>query len=561
MADVSKLNINNIDYDIKDPKSRNPRWNEVDPSEQSLPIEGEYIGTSIKKITARLNDLGALAYKDNLSDVEIINYLGYTPADDAEFHREIQTLQENFQAGVDAIYNACRAKGSTPASKSLSDVVAGINNIPTGGNYMTKSVTANGSYYATDDGVDAYNIVQVNVDPNVCETLSITSNGTYDAEDAGYNGYKEITVNVPSSGGENTFMYPQEVNAYYYDVGGYGLVECYITLDYDTDIIIAHLYVNDSDNSITYNLKGSGTIGDKDPDAFSIVIDNAGQPIQATTTYSPCTLHTNDPSDLTDFIITCTLPTLNTGYHTLTLRSNTYGEIDYFQNILYGNNFESISPCAYLENGNFDYFAPLSLIIPTNPITYELQGSTPEDVCDVMNNNYSDTFDSGNSYYMNWITPYEEEGTQVPIGDTFEYDNGKLVYTHNGDRNYEDTVYEEHHFILPIDGSIFNYCKYINIHCRIDEQAANGYISVRAIERIETDEVEYSDGSLNPPHEGVGGGLHYDEFVVSLETGLIYNSDINFIEIVLTEVPTDSTSFTLEIDKIWGSNFYLGREN
>lgn len=41
-------------------------------------------------------------------------------------------LKSNFQAGVDSIYNACVAKGSTPASKSLSDVVAGINNIQTG---------------------------------------------------------------------------------------------------------------------------------------------------------------------------------------------------------------------------------------------------------------------------------------------------------------------------------------------------------------------------------------------------------------------------------------------
>lgn len=171
MADVSKLNINNIDYDIKDPKSRNPRWNEVDPSEQNLPVEGEYIGTSIKKITARLNDLGALAYKDNLSGVEIINYLGYTPADDAEFHREIQTLQENFQAGVDAIYNACRTKGSTPASKSLSDVVNGILNIETGGTYMTKEISEDGTYYPTDDGVDAYNLVIVSKDVGIPHTV------------------------------------------------------------------------------------------------------------------------------------------------------------------------------------------------------------------------------------------------------------------------------------------------------------------------------------------------------------------------------------------------------
>lgn len=38
-------------------------------------------------------------------------------------------LQSSFQAGVDSVYNAVKAKGTTPASKSLSDVVKGINNI------------------------------------------------------------------------------------------------------------------------------------------------------------------------------------------------------------------------------------------------------------------------------------------------------------------------------------------------------------------------------------------------------------------------------------------------
>ena len=43
------------------------------------------------------------------------------------------TLQSNFQAGVDSVYNACVSKGSTPASHSLTDVVNGILAIPQGG--------------------------------------------------------------------------------------------------------------------------------------------------------------------------------------------------------------------------------------------------------------------------------------------------------------------------------------------------------------------------------------------------------------------------------------------
>ena len=45
----------------------------------------------------------------------------------------VSTLESNFQDGVDAIYDACVAKGSTPASQSLSDVVQGIMDIPQGG--------------------------------------------------------------------------------------------------------------------------------------------------------------------------------------------------------------------------------------------------------------------------------------------------------------------------------------------------------------------------------------------------------------------------------------------
>ena len=45
----------------------------------------------------------------------------------------VSTLESNFQDGVDAIYDACVAKGSTPASQSLSDVVQGIMDIPQSG--------------------------------------------------------------------------------------------------------------------------------------------------------------------------------------------------------------------------------------------------------------------------------------------------------------------------------------------------------------------------------------------------------------------------------------------
>lgn len=162
MADVTILNINGTDYDIKDTKSRFPQWN-ADPA-TGLPVSGEYIGTSVKKITQYLNRLGELAYKDSLTNQEIISFLGYVPVDTEDFQSAITDLQTNFQAGVDAVYNAVVAKGSTPASHSLSDVVTAIGNISTGGLYMTKEIREDGTYYPSDDGVDAYSLVIVSKD-------------------------------------------------------------------------------------------------------------------------------------------------------------------------------------------------------------------------------------------------------------------------------------------------------------------------------------------------------------------------------------------------------------
>jgi hypothetical protein len=50
----------------------------------------------------------------------------------------IETLQTNFQDGVDDVYDAVVAKGSTPASKSLSDVIDAINNIQGDSHHIIK---------------------------------------------------------------------------------------------------------------------------------------------------------------------------------------------------------------------------------------------------------------------------------------------------------------------------------------------------------------------------------------------------------------------------------------
>lgn len=95
---------------------------------------------AIKQITIRRgNDHGGIdvnTYDIGGSDsIDAIN-VNYddsaTQLGVSNVQRAIEQIKSNFQGGVDAVYDAVVAKGSTPASHSLSDVIAGIGNISTG---------------------------------------------------------------------------------------------------------------------------------------------------------------------------------------------------------------------------------------------------------------------------------------------------------------------------------------------------------------------------------------------------------------------------------------------
>lgn len=62
-----------------------------------------------------------------------------------------------------------------------------------------KSITANGTYKASDDNKDGFSRVTVNVSPNV-KTKSITENGRYYANDDNADGYSSVEVNVSGGG-------------------------------------------------------------------------------------------------------------------------------------------------------------------------------------------------------------------------------------------------------------------------------------------------------------------------------------------------------------------------
>lgn len=114
-----------------------------------------------------------------------------TNAEDA-----IKELEANFQDGVDAVYDAVVAKGSTPASHSLSDIIAAIAAIPTG-------ITPSGTLSITSNGTGIDVTEYANADVAVPNSNSGTY--TFPANDTG--GTKDLGV-------ANTYRYVNAGNVY-----------------------------------------------------------------------------------------------------------------------------------------------------------------------------------------------------------------------------------------------------------------------------------------------------------------------------------------------------------
>ena len=115
----------------------------------------------------------------------------------------LDELVVNFQDGVDSVYNACVAKGSTPASHSLSDVVAAIGNISGGGFTQVNP-------FGEATTLSLYNANGVTV-----TNSTIDSEGTLDFTasegQAGYEGFV-IELNV-TSGHKYLLMFDFQVDS------------------------------------------------------------------------------------------------------------------------------------------------------------------------------------------------------------------------------------------------------------------------------------------------------------------------------------------------------------
>lgn len=122
--------------------------------------------------------------------------------DNTDSHLTAETVQAaidemvvNFQAGVDDCYDACVAKGSTPASHSLSDVVAAIGNISGGGFTQVNP-------FGEAQTLTLYNANGVSV-----TTSEIDSAGTLDfTASEGQAGYEGFVIELNVTSGHNYLL-------------------------------------------------------------------------------------------------------------------------------------------------------------------------------------------------------------------------------------------------------------------------------------------------------------------------------------------------------------------
>lgn len=417
---------------------------------------------------------------------------------------ELGAVRQSFQDGVDLIVDACEYKGSTPA----------------------------GQYPYTPQAV------------------------------------ADAIRAIPSGGGTPYSMFPQEMLGFMY-----GGDTCdYHDYIYNNDnVAVAHIIPTTDDSSIIMNfsiqLKSyySGTV------TFSIIIDNE----TTIPNVASVTMEENDEK-VVSFSYTFS-PALTPEYHVITLKANMTGSL-YQVDItcplcnLYGYNFIGVVNVGYyLINGAFsNYYIPSNFINPSNPIVYELDhddgcGFPLEDIANAMNNHYVNQFDTGTCFYMKGIDVYEKYNEEtgeydmiVPdILDVFMFNNGKFRYSHSTARSDEHDINEHHYFILPIANIFLNSFEQINIHGRMVSKSGNinSYAVVEHFNLIRQNlnrVQKYRDGDhdsvfLNDFSEG-------DEFTLTADLYKPISNYTSFICISITNTKIDSDPFTLEIDKIWGTN-------
>lgn len=143
---------------------------------------------------------------------------------------EVDDLKRNFQAGVDAVYNAVVAKGTTPASKSLSDIVAAIGRIETA-TIHTATYTFPGDTGGTKDLGEKHNYRYVNA-------TNVYNKGINDATGSVSTGGISITVPYRDKRGSASYTVPSNA------VRAYACCSIYAGLGYNLNRATGYIYVN-----------------------------------------------------------------------------------------------------------------------------------------------------------------------------------------------------------------------------------------------------------------------------------------------------------------------------
>ncbi len=414
----------------------------------------------------------------------------------------IYEMKQTFQAGVDACYEACETKGSTPASHALSDVVQGILDIETGG--------------GTGDPVCVF----PQEDLKLWQCSSSSDYTVYDNDIDLLVAHFEVIENYIIKFKYNLRVYPSSGADY----------TLYFSFVIDNGTVI--------NNAIVITVPGSSGY-DYDPITYT--------GIYAFTTpfsigYHTITLRGRCNSDKYS------------------------ADIEEMNCCVYGVNFiESQYPGAYLLNGNFMQFIPSNFVSPATPLVYyvpfdpdwyyEWTSHPEENLVSYINNNLSDLFDSGNCFYLKGASSgsypsYCEPPEPIALIDTLSFNNGKIVFshTHREDTSSEYDYWENHVFVLPITSSFFKVLKFLNIHQNVSSESSYldyAQMSIYILNRINNTYVEISNNCIEEY-------IYVEECYKDIDITEIDNNFTNFICIIIS-THIDEPDFTVEIDHIFGS--------
>lgn len=433
---------------------------------------------------------------------------------------EIQTMKQTFQAGVEACYDACVTKGSTPASYALSDVVEGILNISSGGGY---------SMFPQE----------------------------FPQRDDQYNQYDNINLS------NNEIIY-------YAHILSSGNPVINIDINFSTKYASSH--------TLSFALLVDGDV--VVPNMGSITINPNGEYFD---NYSfSYTYNSNLSSDyhIISVKTSVTSGSIDTYWFMTNLHGTGFTAITYPGVYFNNGNFLNFIPSNFVNPtnptvGTLGYGTGCGTPVVENDITYmnrALNTTFDSGVCYHL---------QGIDMYLEEIIVidpdtgeehYEYVERYPTVEDTLVFNNttGKFVFHHLRSREFpgdiggcNSLVHEYHYFILPIIGHYFKLFEYVNVQAKITSKTEDiGWdtkIYGILVKRTGQNTVD-SDTSSSPWSEYVELAykevneeiiLSFEHFNFGLSTDVV-----NFIGFMI-QVDTAEEEFTLEIDKIWGSHTSL----